>query len=166
MREGTAPQQKDFLGKMIRFYAEVSQHAGTTESGTDPAARAYYRMGCMNELLGRSRDSDDAYRRAVSLLQQLADEFPTRTEYRQELALTHNALGHLLYHYAGRPKEAELAYLEGLAIQKKLAAEVPDQPGFRQALAGFYNNLGGMLLLDPARLKEAGIGPGRGAGNS
>ncbi len=149
------PQQKDFLDKMIQYYAEVSQDGGTTEAERTRQARAYYRMGRMNDILGRSRDSDNAYRRAVSLLQQLADEFPTRTEYRQELAFTHNALGHLLYHDSGRPKEAELAYLEALAIQKKLAAEVPGQPGFRQALAGFYNNLGGMLRLDPARLKAA-----------
>ncbi len=87
------PEQKDFLDKMIQYYAEVSQDGGTTEQERSRQARAYYRMGRMNTILGRSRDSDNAYRRAVSLLQQLADEFPTRTEYRQELALTHNALG-------------------------------------------------------------------------
>ena len=149
------PEQKDFLDKMIQYYAEVSQDGGTTEQERTRQARAYYRMGRMNQILGRSRDSDNAYRRAVSLLQQLADEFPTRTEYRQELALTHNALGKLLHHDSGRLKEAESAYLEALAIQKKLAAEVPGRPEFRQALAGIYNNLGNLLFLDTARLKEA-----------
>ena len=81
------PEQKDFLDKMIQYYAEASQDGGTTEQERTRQARAYYRMGRMNQILGRSRDSDNAYRRAVSLLQQLADEFPTKTEYPDELAL-------------------------------------------------------------------------------
>ncbi len=149
------PEQKDFLDKMIQYYAEVSQDGGTTEQERTRQARAYYRMGRMNDILGRSRDSQNAYRRAVSLLQQLADAFPTRTEYRQELALTHSALGNLLNHGFGRLKEAESAYLEALAILKKLAAEVPGQPEFGQALAGTFNNLGNLLVLDTARLNEA-----------
>ena len=148
------PEQKDFLDKMIQYYAEVSQDGGTTEQERTRQARAYYRMGRMNQILGRSRDSENAYRRAVSLRQQLADEFPTKTEYPDELARTHNALGSLLDH-SGRLKEAESAYLEALAIWKKLAADVPGRPEFGQALAGIYNNLGNRLLLDTARLKEA-----------
>ena len=87
------PEQKDFLDKMIQYYAEASQDEGTTEQERDPAGASLLSDGCMNQILGRSRDSDNAYRRAVSLFKQLADEFPTRTEYRQELALAHNALG-------------------------------------------------------------------------
>jgi serine/threonine protein kinase len=149
------PEQKDFLDKMIQYYAEASQDAVTTEEERARQARAYYRMGRMNLILGRSRESEDAYRRAVSLLQNLADGFPTRTEYRQELSLTHNALASLLYHNSGRLEEAESAYREALAIQKQLAAERPERPEFRHALAGTYNNLGNLLILDSARRNEA-----------
>jgi serine/threonine protein kinase len=149
------PEQKDFLDKMIQYYAEASQNGGTTEQERARQARAYYGMGQMNAILGRARDSDTAHRRAASLLQQLADEFPTKTEYRQELVSAHNSLGKLLNQEFGRPKEAESAYLEALAIQKKLAADFPDRPEFRQVLAGLYSNLGNVLLPDAARLKEA-----------
>ena len=149
------PDQKNFLDKMIQYYAEVSQDGGTTEQERTRQARAYYRMGRMNQILGRSRDSENAYRKAVSLLQQLADEFPTKTEYPDELAHTHIVLGSLLYHDSGRLKDAESAYLEALAIWKKLAAEVPGRPEFAQALAGTFNNLGNLLFLDTTRLKEA-----------
>jgi serine/threonine protein kinase len=148
------PEQKDFLDKLVQYYAEVSQDGGTIEQERTRQARAYYRMGRMKQILGRSRDSENAYRKAVSLRQQLADEFPTKTEYPDELAHTHNALGSLLYH-SGRLKEAESADLEALAIWKKLAADFPDRPEFRQALAGIFNNLGILLFLDTARLKEA-----------
>ncbi len=148
------PEQKDFLNKMIQYYAETSEDGGTSEQERARQARAYYRIGRMNQILGRSRDSDNAYRRAVPLFQQLADEFPMRTEYRQELAHTHNALAVLLRYDFGRLKEAESAYREALAIEKKLAAEVPGRPEFGQALAGSYNNLGN-LLFDTARVQEA-----------
>jgi serine/threonine protein kinase len=156
MREkALRPQQKDFLDKMIQYYAEASQDGGTTEQDRTRQAQAYYRMGRIHQLLGRSRDSDNAFRRAAPLLKQLADEFPTSAEHRQQLAHTHNALGVLLYHVSGRPKEAEAAYREALAIQKKLAAEFPGRPEFRRALAGVSQNLGNILVLDSARLKEA-----------
>jgi serine/threonine protein kinase len=149
------PEQKDFLDKMIQYYAEVSQDGGTTEQERTGQARAYYRMGRLNQILGRYRDSENACRRAVSLLQQLADEFPTRTEYPEQLAQTHNVLGLLLNHHSGRLKEAESAFREAVAVLKKLAADVPGRPEFRQALAGTLNNLGNLLFNDSARLKEA-----------
>ena len=39
------PDQKNFLDKMIQYYAEVSQDGGTTEQERARQARAYYRMG-------------------------------------------------------------------------------------------------------------------------
>jgi len=84
--------------------------------------------------------------------QQLAADFLTRPEYRQELASSYNRLGVLLRN-AGRPMEAEQAYAEALAILKQLAADFPAQPEFRQVLAGVQNNLGN-LLFDTGRAKE------------
>ena len=51
------PEQKDFLDKMIQYYAEASQEGGTTEQERARQARAYSRMGRMNQILGRSQDS-------------------------------------------------------------------------------------------------------------
>jgi serine/threonine protein kinase len=147
------PEQKDFLDKMIQYYAECAQEEAATEEERTRQARAYHRMGRLNQILGRSKDSENAYRRAVSLFQQLAAEFPTRPEFRQELASSQNTLGVLL-RATGRLTEAESVYIEGLAILKQLAADFPNRPEFRQALAGFHNNLG-TLLHTTGRLTEA-----------
>jgi tetratricopeptide (TPR) repeat protein len=147
------PEQKDFLDKMIQYYAESAQEEAATEEERTRQARAYHRMGRLNQVLGRDKDSENAYRRAVSLFQQLAADFPTRPEFRQELASSHNVLGVLLL-ATGRPKEAESAYIEGLAILKQLAADFPNRPEFRQALAGFHQNLGNLLHVT-RRLAEA-----------
>jgi hypothetical protein len=55
---------------------------------------------------------------------QLAADFPTRPEFRQELAMSYNNLGALLER-TGRFKEAEVAYQDALALQKQLAADFP-----------------------------------------
>jgi eukaryotic-like serine/threonine-protein kinase len=147
------PEIKDFLDKMIQYYAESTQAGGATEQERLRQARAYSRMGRMHQTLGRSQDGENAYRRAVALGQQLAVDFPTRPEYRQELASSHNRLGVLL-RATGRLPKAEAAFTEALAILKQLAADFPTRPEFRQALAGINNNLGN-LLVATARLPEA-----------
>jgi tetratricopeptide (TPR) repeat protein len=146
-----SPEQKDFLDKMIQYYAESTQQAAATEQERSRQARTYHRIGRLNQLLGRSQDSENAYRRAVAFGQQLAADFPTRPEFRQELAWSHNALG--LLFGAGRAAEAESAYAEALVILKQLAAD-PTRPEFRQVLAGIHNNLGN-LLGSTGRAKEA-----------
>ena len=147
------PEQKDFLDKMIQYYGESAQEEAATEEERSRQARAYHRMGRMNQVLGRDKDSENAYRRAVSLFQQLAADFPTRPEFRQELATSLNLLGVLLL-ATGRLTEAESAKIEGLAILKQLAADFPNRPEFRQALAGFHQNLGHLLHVT-GRLTEA-----------
>src|SRR4029079_6637628 len=48
------PEQKDFLDKMIQYYAESTEIGAATEQERSGQARAYYRMGRMNQILGRS----------------------------------------------------------------------------------------------------------------
>jgi eukaryotic-like serine/threonine-protein kinase len=138
------PDQKAFLNKLVQYYAQSAKEAATTEQERSRQARAYFRIGRMNQILGRSSDSENAYRRAVALFLRLATDFPNRPEFRLELALSHNALGAMLLQTA-RLREAETAYAEALAILKQLAADFPKRREFRQALAGIHNNLGNML---------------------
>jgi serine/threonine protein kinase len=147
------PEQKDFLNKMIRYYTDFTREAAATEQERSRQARAYYRMGRMNEILGRPGDSEDAYRRAVAVGRLLAADFPTRPEYREQLAASHSCLGRLVRD-AGRFPEAESAYDDALAILKQSAADFPDRPAFRQILAGVHNNLGN-LFQETGRIKEA-----------
>jgi serine/threonine protein kinase len=147
------PEQKDFLDKMIQYYAEATHGAAHAEQERSRQARAYHRMGRMNQILGRSQDSETAYRRAAALGRQLVADFPDRPEFRLELASSHNSLGVLLMS-AGRSPEAESAYAGALAITKQLVADFPERPEFRQTLAGVHNNLGNLFHVT-GRLKEA-----------
>ena len=89
----------------------------------------------------------------MAIEKQLADDFPNRPEFRQELADGHSNLGWLLQ-TAGRLKEAEPAHAEAVAIYRQLAAQFPDRPDFRLALARSHLNLGN-VFGDTERLTEA-----------
>jgi serine/threonine protein kinase len=147
------PEQKEFLDKMIQYYAESTREAAATEQERARQARAFFRMGSMNQILGRSQDSETAYRRAVALFQQLAVDFPKQPEYWRQLGWSYSNLGSLL-EKANRLTEAESANADALAIYKQLAADYPNRPEFRGGLAGTLNNRGN-LLVDTGRPKEA-----------
>jgi hypothetical protein len=75
-----------------------------------------------------------------SIFKQLVADFPSRTEYREELAGIHNNRG-ILLRDTGRPKGAEQDYGQALSIFKQLAADFPNQPDLRNAVAGSCVNL-------------------------
>jgi serine/threonine protein kinase len=146
------PEQEDFLSKLIQYYAESAEGGGATEQERSRQALAYFRIGRMNQILGRFQDSENAYRLAVAIRRQLVADFPTQPQFRLDLALSHNALGVL--HRKTGSREAEAAFAEALVILKQLAAEFPGASEYRQALAGIHNNLGN-VFHDSGRLKEA-----------
>jgi hypothetical protein len=76
-----------------------------------------------------------ALRRHLGIRKQLADDFPSRPEFRWELANGHNDRGVLLKG-TGRLKEAEAEYDAALGIYKQLAADFLSRPEFRSELAG------------------------------
>ena len=158
------PEQKDFLDKMIQYYAESTQEGAATEQERSRQARAYCRMGRMNQVLGRSQDSENAYRRAVALGQQLAADFPTRPEFRQELAMSHNNLGVLLK-ATGRLTEAEAAYAEALADLQATRRRLP-RPARVPAGPGRDPQQPGQLAPRHRAAEGSGGGPRRGPGDS
>jgi serine/threonine protein kinase len=116
-------------------------------------AEGRHRVGTMRLKLGELKEAEQDFDQALSIYKQLAAEYPSRSDFRQQLARSHNNRGVLLRD-AGRLKEAEQDFDQALSIQKQLAAEFPSRPEFRQQLARSHNNRG-ELLRATGRLKEA-----------
>jgi tetratricopeptide (TPR) repeat protein len=146
-------ENKEFLRKVI---AQFEGFAAITANDADSRAirgEGYFRVGLMRYRLGDLKEAEAAFRDALAIQKQLAADFPTRPDFRQQLARTYGNLGVLLRE-TGRLKEAEAVYRDALAIQKQLVAEFPTRPDFRQELTKSYNNLG-VLLYQTGRPKEA-----------
>jgi eukaryotic-like serine/threonine-protein kinase len=143
---------REFLKKVLAYHAAFAAAEGDDAEGRRGRADGYFRVGQIRFSLGEVAEAEPAYREALALRQQLADEFPDRTEFRVALALSHEFLGRLLTG-AGRRKEAEQEYRKTLALRKKLADELP-QPEALDDLTKIYGSLA-FLLQETERPKEA-----------
>jgi len=151
--ETLTEENKAFLKKIIEHFEGFAAITANDAESRAIRAEGHARVGLMRYRLGDLKEAEAAYTAALDIHKQLADEFPTRPEFRQALARSHNNLGVLLAD-TGRLKEAEAAYTAARDIQKQLADEFPTRPDFRQELAQSHNNLG-VLLRATGRLKEA-----------
>ena len=82
----------------------------------------------------KKSEAEAEYRKAIALRQKLADDYPAVTEFRSDLASSHNNLGMLLSD-TGRPSEAEAEYRKAIALMQKLADDNPAVTEFRLDLA-------------------------------
>jgi eukaryotic-like serine/threonine-protein kinase len=146
-------EDKEFLRKIIKHFESFATITGDAAESRAIRAVGYFRVGVMRYQLGELKEAESAYIDALALYKQLAADFPTRPEFRQQLAMSSYNLG-LLFQNTGRLKEAESSYTDALAIYKPLVAGFPARPEFRQELAMSYNSLGG-LFHNTGRPKEA-----------
>jgi tetratricopeptide (TPR) repeat protein len=107
----------------------------------------------MRYRLGEPKEAEADFDAALAIQKQLVADFPTRAEFRQELANGQNNRG-ILLRATGRLKEAEADFDAALNIRKQLAADFPSRPEFRRELAQSHNNRGN-LLRARGRVKEA-----------
>jgi tetratricopeptide (TPR) repeat protein len=103
--------------------------------------------------MGQLPEAEKDYEQALSIQKQLADDFPSKPEFRRDLANSHNNRT-ILLSKMGRLPEAEKDSGQALSIQKHLAADFPSRPEFREDLARSHNNRG-LLLSKMGRLAEA-----------
>jgi tetratricopeptide (TPR) repeat protein len=150
------PQQEKLrralLAEALRLNREFLQERSDDPEVRQETARTYDRLGLIHLSLGETQEAEKLVLQAVDLAKRLAEEFPERPEYRDNLADYYGSLGFTLRYT--RPREAEEAYHDDLALRKQLVAEFPGVPAYRSALAKVYNNLG-MVLWDLKRTREA-----------
>jgi serine/threonine protein kinase/tetratricopeptide (TPR) repeat protein len=126
--------------------------------GDDAGSRAFraegrLKVGVMRHKLGELQEAQKDNDEGVSILKQLAVDFPTRPDIRRFLAKGLYNRG-ILLRATGRHKEAEQDFDQALAIQKELAAEFPSRTEFRHELAVSQNSRA-LILHAKGRLKEA-----------
>src|SRR5262249_60317072 len=82
--------------------------------------------------MGGLKEGEADFDASLDIRKQLAADFPSRPEFRQDVANGHNDRGVLLK-ATGRQKEAEAEYDAALSIFKQLAADFPSRSQLRRA---------------------------------
>ena len=144
--EADLPQMEEFrrelLDKAKGFYLGFTKEQPGNEELRNEMARAHLRLGDINRLLENPGEAVKEYQEAITQFQRLADHYPRKPEYRQELAYCYNWLGETLRPLAGRGPDAEEAYERALHLQQDLVRENPENAAYRQELARTHYNRG------------------------
>jgi serine/threonine protein kinase/Tfp pilus assembly protein PilF len=138
-------KHREFLNKVLEYHAAFAAASGDDPEGRHSRADGFFRVGSIRFFLGDLKEAEAAFREAVALQKQLADEFPDRLDFHHDLGLSHHHLGMLLSS-AHRREEAEAAYREAVIIHEQLTAE-STKAEFRSDLAKSKSGLGYALLL-------------------
>ena len=100
-------------------------------------------MGSIRFGLAQYVGSEEAFRKAIVLFEELAAEFPDDVTYRESLAESNSRLQTLLVDHLGRAKEAEKPCRRALELYQRLDDEMPGQ--YRHRLASGHEDLGRVL---------------------
>jgi len=120
-------EERTLIEQALRLCQELAR-----EQSDDPQIRletgkAYRRVGDLQQKLGRHAEAEEAYGRAVALLEALVAQFPAAVYCRYELACDLEGLGQSLLH-TGRPREAEQVVRRSLALYEQLRDEFANEP--------------------------------------
>ena len=81
------------LEGLLKFYDRFAEQNRDSTKWQHETAQAYRRVGDIQQRLGRFREAEEAYGRALDLYESSARRDPGRVEYVVELAAVHNQLG-------------------------------------------------------------------------
>lgn len=111
--------QREFLLKALAYYQEFARDDQGDQEVRAAAARAYRRVGDIQRRMEVFPAAENAYREAVVRFGRLAEEYPARREFVEELAACHHALGELLVQ-TKRHSASEAEYREAIAFRERL----------------------------------------------
>lgn len=148
----SVPSEHDLalLEELLRFYERYAEGNRTNRRLRASTAQAYRRVGAIQRKLGRSEESEDALRRALSAYEELTAEEGGGPAYAAEIAAAWNELG-LVYQASGRFDEARKAFEEAL----RHAEEASSEQGLLERVRA-HNSLGRTLafFFGPERMRS------------
>jgi serine/threonine protein kinase/Flp pilus assembly protein TadD len=153
--QGTVLTEDDraFLRGVIAQFDAFAEIKADDADSRAARAEGRFRVGKMRHRLGELQEAEQDFGQALAIRTQLAADFPSRPEFRHDLAQSHLYRGILLFAMS-RLKEAEQDFEQSLSILQQLAADIPSRPEFRQDLAKSHHRRG-VLLRATGRIKEA-----------
>jgi serine/threonine protein kinase/tetratricopeptide (TPR) repeat protein len=153
LAKGFVDKAMALLGQAVTRGSKDAERLPTPIGYFQPIASCYVDVGDLLRAQRPPKESEAAYRKALEILQQLADKFPDKPECRENLAQGYHKLAGFQYD-TRQLKEAETAYRAAIDLRKQLAKELAKRPDLRQELARCHNSLGNVLYLTN-RNKEA-----------
>jgi tetratricopeptide (TPR) repeat protein len=104
----------DLLQYLVPFYEQLVEQRQDDPVLKADQGQAWSSLAMLRQEMGDSQRARSDYEQVLAIFGQLAKDFPTVPQYRQNLAKGHNNLGGLLLQL-GKRNEAEAAYRDALS---------------------------------------------------
>jgi eukaryotic-like serine/threonine-protein kinase len=142
------PFQQKFLAGALEYYEEF-----TSRVASDPAVklehgRAYQHMGDIERKLGKFTESEQAYQKAIQILEPLATSDRFGPDAKRSLARTLALLGDLLVRQGRDKGKAEPLYRQAVEIQEPLVSAPNPLAEDRLHLGQTLRSQGDLVRLD------------------
>jgi tetratricopeptide (TPR) repeat protein len=142
--------RKELLDKAQAFYVLFARQNSTDPNLRSDEARAHSRLGDINRLMSKDKEAAQEYNESIHRFAGLAKQYPSRGEYRQALAYSHNWLGETIRDALDKDlrvdslnsSDADKEYSEAIRLQDELNKQQPANAVYQQELARTYYNRG------------------------
>ena len=148
------PIQEDFLKKALVYYGQFTSRAARDPVVQLDHGRAYQQMGDIQRKLGKLEQSEQAYRKAMEILEPLATAEQNGPEPKRALARTRTLLGNLLVRRGSDKDQIEALYRQAVETQQALASDPAATTEDRLHLGQTLKSQGD-LLRSRGKLPEA-----------
>jgi tetratricopeptide (TPR) repeat protein len=138
------PEQKKLLIEVLPLYRQLLDQRPDEETSRARLAAAAYRVGRIEDRLGRTDQALAAFRVATDQYAALVADSPAAPDFRRNLATSHHSLG-VVFKGQGKAAEAEAEYLTALRLRTELAAAHPAVADYRRELATTHYLLGNLF---------------------
>jgi serine/threonine protein kinase len=149
---GFQPLRRELLNEALSYYQSFIDQAAGDATVQAELARAFFRVGEINEQLSEEAKALEAYREAENRFTQLAAGSHSPA-VEADLALCDNNIG-LLLSRQGKFEASRAAFTQAIDRQQRLMQAHPSLGRVRGELATSYNNLG-LLLSQSGHAERA-----------
>jgi serine/threonine protein kinase len=120
------PLQKEFLEKALAYYEQFTGRVANNPAVKREHGRAHQQMGDILRKLGKVKEAENSYLKAIALLEPLAEGANGSPESKQALARTQTLLADLLVRIGADKGKAEPLYARAAATQQAIVKENSD----------------------------------------
>jgi serine/threonine protein kinase len=147
------PVRRELLEDALKFYQRFLERRGNDPAIRRETALAYLRMASLHFWLGDYRKSEDTYREAFVMLDELDAGSALDASIRNELVSCHIGFSRVLRNQ-GKFDEGEKALRRAVAAAEGLVKEFPDTPSYRDQLVDAGNRLADAIVSSEPEAAE------------
>ena len=134
------PQEKVYLERTLKRWQTFASRAGNDQRSRSIRAEGLFRVGVIRHKLGDLAGASTAYQQAMTTWSQLAQDYPSVSEYRRATASTYSNSA-LILENQGNDIESLAHHQRALSLLEQLVQEDPSHHQTRHQLARCYHHL-------------------------